>query len=80
MKNCCSCCVVNDVACPIKKCKYWIKYKDDLNCVLIAVEKNGAMTLRETADRMGISFVRVKQIQDKVLRKMQLKEMELFDD
>ena len=45
-----------------------------------AVEKNGSMTLREVADRMNVSFVRIKQIQDKALEKMQLKETELFDE
>ena len=69
MISCCNCCVSNDVGCPIKKCKYWIKYKGDLNCTLIAIEKNGPMTLREVSERLGISFVRVKQIQDKSLKK-----------
>ena len=68
MKSCCNCCVVNDVDCPIEDCKYWIDYKEDLNCSLIAIEKNGTMTLREIADRLGLSFVRIKQIQDKALK------------
>ena len=80
MKNCSSYCVINKSECPIKSCRHWIDYKDDLNCVLIAVEKNGSMTLREVADRMNVSFVRIKQIQDKALEKMQLKETELFDE
>ena len=69
MKSCCNACVVNNVDCPIKDCKYWINYKDDLNCSLIAIEKNGPMTLRENADRLGLSFVRIKQIQDKAIRR-----------
>jgi hypothetical protein len=69
MKSCCNACVVNNVDCPIKDCKYWINYKDDLNCSLIAIEKNGPMTLREIADRLGLSFVRIKQIQDKAIRR-----------
>ena len=32
--------------------------------------KNGKMSLRETADRLGVSFVRVKQIQDKAVEKL----------
>lgn len=56
--------------CRETECRYWIKYKEDLNCALIAVEKNGKMTLRETADRLHISFVRVKQIQDKAAKKL----------
>ena len=70
MKKCCSCCLVNDYQCPIKKCRHWINYKEDLNCSLIAVEKHGAMTLREVADRLGISFVRVKQLESQALGKL----------
>ena len=69
MKSCCNCCIVNDVGCPIEDCRHWIDYEDDLNCSLIAVEKHGTMTLREVSDIMGITFVRVKQIQDKSLKK-----------
>ena len=69
MKKCCNCCVANNVGCPIEDCKYWINYEGDLNCTLIAVEKNGPMTLREVSERLGISFVRVKQIQDASLKK-----------
>jgi hypothetical protein len=79
MMECCNHCVINKFKCPDKKCKHWINYKEDLNCALIAIEKNGGMTLREVADRLGISFVRVKQIQDSALKKIQLKEIEIND-
>jgi len=74
MRSCCNCCISNDVGCPIKECRYWINYKNDLNCSLIAVEKNGPMTLREIAERLNVSFVRIKQIQDKALKKMPIKK------
>jgi len=74
MRSCCSCCISNEVSCPVKECKHWINYEDDLNCSLISVEKNGPMTLREIADRLGVSFVRVKQIQDKALKKIPTKK------
>jgi len=48
----------------------WIDYEDDHNCALIAIEKNGDMTLHEVAERLNISYVRVKQIQDKTLQKV----------
>jgi hypothetical protein len=70
MKNCCNYCVINDHECPFKNCRYWIDYPGDLNCSLIAVEKHGAMTLREVSDRLGVSFVRIKQIQDRALKKI----------
>lgn len=50
-------------------CRQWISYADDLNCTLIAVDKHGKMTLREVSERLGVSFVRIKQIQDKALLK-----------
>tara|TARA_Y100000034_G_scaffold78058_1_gene93823 strand:- start:1183 stop:1425 length:243 start_codon:yes stop_codon:yes gene_type:complete len=80
MKQCVEICIKNNYKCPLKKCKHWIKYKEDLNCTLIAVEKNGPMTLREVAERLGVSFVRIKQIQDRALKKIQLREIEIFDD
>ena len=72
MKECLNKCKELQVSCPIKECRYWVSYEQDLNCALHAVERNGAMTLREIADRLGISFVRVKQIQDKSIKKIGL--------
>ena len=77
MKQCSMTCMKDDYKCPLKECKHWIDYGEDLNCSLIAIEKNGPMTLREVADRLKISFVRVKQIQDCAMAKLQLKEVEI---
>lgn len=59
--------------CENKECRQWIDYPEDDNCVLVAVEKNGRMTLRECAKRLGVSYVRVKQIEDKALKKLEKK-------
>ena len=56
--------------CNNKECRQWIDYGEDQNCVSIAVGKHGRMTLREVAKRLGVSYVRVKQIQDKALKKL----------
>ena len=72
MKKCLLTCKEMKVSCPIKECKYWIDYKEDSNCTLDAVGKHGFMTLRECADRLGISYVRVKQLQDGALKKIGL--------
>ena len=56
--------------CNNKECRQWIDYGEDQNCVSIAVQKHGRMTLREVAKRLGVSYVRVKQIQDKALKKL----------
>jgi hypothetical protein len=69
-KTCIEACQTLDESCPNKECKFWINYEDDLNCANIAIEKNGSMTLREVAKRVGCSFVRVKQIEDESLEKI----------
>ena len=70
MKNCVESCRLFDVSCPCTDCRFWVDHEQDLNCVFEATNKHGQLTLRETADRLGISFVRVKQIEDKALKKM----------
>ena len=64
-------------SCDETDCRQWINYEEDLNCTIIAVFNNDEkkMTLREAGKRLGISYVRVKQIEDKVLQKIEkLKE------
>jgi len=62
-----------DNACTYKDCRQWIDYEEDLNCTLVAVDKHGNMTLREIGKRLSLSFVRIKQIQDRALFKLQTK-------
>ncbi len=63
-KKCFDRCIDNDVSCPVTDCRYWIDYEEDLNCTIICADENGPLSLREISDRMGVSFVRIKQIQD----------------
>ena len=79
--RCFDLCSKCDVACDIKECKLWINYEKDLNCTLIAIEKNGSdgMTLREVADRLGISFVRVKQIEAQILKKLKKQKLKTIE-
>ena len=71
MNKCAKECVQQDKSCHEKKCRLWIDYGEDLNCTLIATNKKNNMTLAEVAKRMNLSIVRVKQIQDKALQKLQ---------
>lgn len=66
-------CITTKRSCRNKSCRQWINFKKDFNCTLIAVKNNnfGSMTLREVAERMDVGLVRVKQIQDKALQKLQ---------
>jgi len=68
-KKCFDICVDNDVSCPVDDCRYWINYEEDLNCAIVCANQNGPLSLREISDRMGVSFVRIKQIQDLIVDK-----------
>ncbi len=63
-------CVTNEKECSAEQCKYWISYENDLNCSLVAIGKNGRMTLQQIADRLGVSVVRVLQIERKAKSKL----------
>ena len=70
MKECWESCIFRSVKCPEKECKHWIDYKKEQNCTLISIYINGPMTLRQVAERMGISYARVKQIESSALNKI----------
>jgi len=71
MIKCAQKCCELGVSCPATECRSWIDFEEDYNCTSIAIAKHGNMTLREIADRMHVSFVRIKQIEDKTLEKIQ---------
>jgi len=70
MRKCLEACKELKVTCPVKECRYWVLYPKDVNCIFESINQNGNMTLREIADRLKISFVRVKQIEDIALKKI----------
>lgn len=69
-KSCVEACQKLGVSCPNKDCRQWINYEEDQNCSFIAIDKNDKMTLRDVAKRLNYSFVRVKQIEETALQKM----------
>jgi len=75
MRKCATECINKNKKCKIKTCRLWIDYGEDMNCTLIAVAKNGNMTLHQVGERLKMSFVRVKQIQDYTISKMQKKRI-----
>lgn len=81
MKECAKKCIIQNNNCQQFDCKHWIDYKKDNNCTLCTIEKNNykGLTLRETAERLGISFVRVKQIETAALKKIKIREPQLFE-
>lgn len=66
-------CKVTGLYCQNNHCRFWMDYQEDLNCALVCVEEHGALTLKEVAKRIGVSYVRVKQIQDKAIEKINKK-------
>ena len=68
--SCSMACLENEVSCPVSECNYWIPYEKENNCSLISIYKNGAMTLQQVGDRLGISLVRVCQIEKQIKKKL----------
>jgi hypothetical protein len=60
----------SEVPCDLKDCRQWINHEGDLNCAIICANRNGPLTLHETAERLGVSFVRVKQNQDTAMKRL----------
>ena len=56
--------------CKQKDCRCWIDFPDDENCMYVSIKKHGAMTLDQIAKRLGISLVRVSQIEKQALKKL----------
>jgi len=70
MKECSEKCREKGVGCPVLECKYWIDHGEDHNCALIAIDEHGPMFLEEISKRIGVSHVRVLQIQNAALKKL----------
>ena len=73
MNECAKICVRRKECCKKSECRMWVDYSDDLNCTLISVNAHGKLTLSEVAKRLRLSIVRIKQIQDKAIQKLQKK-------
>ena len=70
IKDCSKACIENDVECDFKKCEHWINFGEDHNCDLVSIQKHGQMTLRQVGERIGVSYVRIKQIEDAAIKKI----------
>ena len=55
--------------CDQSECRNFMNYEEDLNCSVVCARKNeNGLSLREVADRMGVSFPRISQIEHAALR------------
>lgn len=70
LRGCSRNCIQKQKQCKESDCRMWINFPKEYNCCLISIYENGSMTLREVGERLGISFARVKQIEQKALNKI----------
>ena len=70
MIECAKKCCELKVSSPVSDCRDWINFEEDLNCVNIAVDKNGPMKLRQVAERLGVTTARAQQLEKAALAKL----------
>ncbi len=73
-------CLDTNLSCAKKTCKHWINFDQDLNCSLISIDAHGAMTLDQISKRLGLSIVRIKQIEESALTKIKKKNNNIIKD
>jgi len=71
--KCAEICKKRADSCTNSGCRLWMDYPGDLNCVLISVEFNGSLSLKQVGERLNLSHVRIKQIQDGAIKKINKK-------
>jgi len=71
---CARSCLKDNACCTQANCRYWIDYTNEQNCSLISIYLNGAMTLKQVGERLGLSLVRIKQIESETLKKIKKKK------
>ena len=60
-----------EVECDQTQCRNWMDFEGDLNCAMVCARKYPAgLSLREVADRMGVSFPRISQIEHGAFKKL----------
>ena len=65
--------------CDQSNCRNFMNFEEDLNCAVVCSRKNeNGLSLREVADRMGVSFPRISQIEHAAFKK--LKSAGVFEE
>jgi DNA-directed RNA polymerase sigma subunit (sigma70/sigma32) len=77
MKQCVRECLERNYECDKNECRMWLDFEEDFNCSLIAIHKHGEMTLEQVGERIGVSFVRIRQIEQLALQKVKKRGREL---
>lgn len=63
-------CKEYETECPNTECRQWIDFPNDLNCTLIAIDKNGPMKLEDVGLRLKITAARICQIEHEATEKL----------
>ena len=59
------------VGCDQTECRNWMNFEEDLNCAVVCARKHeNGLSLREVAERMGVSFPRISQIEHAAFKKL----------
>ena len=57
--------------CDQTQCRNFMNFEEDLNCAVVCSRKHeNGLSLREVADRMGVSFPRISQVEHAAFRKL----------
>ena len=88
LPECAQKCESKDVSCPNKDCRMWIDFEEENNCCLISIQEKQiksagkSLTLHEVGDRLGINYLKVRQIEMAALRKLsnKIKVQDLFEE
>ena len=57
------------IECQNKSCRQWIKCRDNQNCTIVA-SKKGPMSLQEIGDIMGVTRMRICQMEKRIIQKI----------
>ena len=57
------------IGCQNKSCRQWIKCDNFQNCTLVA-SKSGPMSLQEIGDIMGVTRMRICQMEKRIIQKI----------
>jgi DNA-directed RNA polymerase sigma subunit (sigma70/sigma32) len=72
LTSCARECLREGKPCKETSCRKWIDFEEDNNCCLISIRNNDGegLTLMETGKRIGLSFVRIRQIEQQAIKKL----------
>ena len=74
-----------DLPCEKKDCRCWFDSKENNNCVILCVKKNGTQRQQDIGQYFSLTRMRVCQIEKQILSKVniiseKLKEEKIIDD